>query len=181
MRQPDPLSVEDLERLPGGSAQSAVVRLWFYVQWGDSSSTARFYDPRVLRTIGDATVAGAYSLRRLEMLDSRPRVRSETRNAAGTLVTVDVLTTSAPPRPEFFLLRHRAVGWRIVYDSLLEKALPSYIQAQKQFAVAPGNNTPSPDATTAGAAAVKQYRQILFSDLAAARAAELRSGSVAQE
>lgn len=173
-RQPDPLSVADLERVPRGSPQATVLRLWFYGQWGSSVNAVRFYDQRVLRAIGDSSAAGAYVSQRLGMLDSHPKVRSVTRNPAGTLVKVDMLTISGPPRREFFLLRRQGAGWRIVYDTFLGRALPAYVEAQMRPGTASPNAAASRDAIAARIDAVIRYRRTLLGDLSAARAAGLR-------
>lgn len=180
-RLPDPLSVEDLGRLPPDSAQLAVFRLWFYGQWGSSLNTVRFYDQRVRRAVGDSAVAGAYASERLRLLDSHPQVRSVTSTGAGTLVTVNMLTTSAPPRPEFFLLRRQTVGWRIVYDSVLARALPAYVQAQMGAVAAHADSAASRRAIAASTNALDRYRRTLFSDLSASRADELGPERVSDE
>jgi hypothetical protein len=173
-RQPDPLSVADLERVPPGSPQATVLRLWFYGQWGSAVNAVRFYDQRVLRAIGHSSAVGAYASQRLGMLDSHPKVRSVTRNPAGTLVKVDMLTISGAPRREFFLLRRQGAGWRIVYDSFLDSALATYVEAQMRPGTAPPNAAASRDAIAARIDAVNRYRSTLLSDLSAARAAGLR-------
>jgi len=177
-RLPDPLSLDDLDRFPRDSPQQAVFRLWFYGQWGSSLNTVGLYDRRVRRMIGDSAVAGAYAAERLGMLDSHPIVRSVARNAGGTLVTVDMLTTSEPPRREFFLLRRQSAGWRIIYDSVLARALPAYVQAQMGLATAPPDSAVYLRAIAAGTNAVNRYRMTLLGDLSVARAAELRTEQV---
>jgi len=161
-RAPDPLSVEDIERVRPDSPQAVVLRLWFYAQWGSAPSIVRLYDQRIVRAIGAPAIAGALDQQRSDLLDTRPVVGPVARISAGSLVTVEVLSTADPPRPESFLLRRRGHVWRIVHDSLLEDALSTYVQVETQLRVAPTATSADPRAVRAGRAAARRYRELFL-------------------
>lgn len=164
MRVPDPLTVADLHRVPADSPQATLLRLWFYAQWGSAPILSRFHDDRVTRALSAAVVAGVYEQQRDEMVDSRPRIRSVARRPEGVLLRVDLLTASAPPRPEFLLLRRGSGGWRIIYDSYLNDALVAYVQTQTQQRVAPQSG--ALQAIDVGDLAASRYRAVLLSEFA---------------
>jgi hypothetical protein len=162
-RDPDPVSIAQIKRLPRDSPQSVVLQVWFYAQWGSAPSIVRFYDPRVVSTIGAATIANAFARERDDMLGMTPRLGSVVRGPGGRLVTVTLLSATAAPEPESYLLRRRGGVWRIVHDSVLEHALRDYVQVKTQQRVAPGAPRADPRAVAAGVRAATRYRRIYLS------------------
>jgi hypothetical protein len=159
-RDPDPLSVADIQRLPADAPESVVYRVWFYAQWGSSISIPRYYDARVVKTLGAVTIANAFARDRDDIVRGQPRLRGVVRTPGGRLVTLQVLSAKDRPRLESFLLRRRAGGWRIVHDSLLEDALRTDAQVLTQQRVDPGGAHADPRAITAGIRAAARYRRL---------------------
>jgi hypothetical protein len=159
-RDPDPLSIADIERLPADSPQSVVFRIWFYAQWGSSTSIPRYYDAKVVKTIGAATIANAFARDRDDIVRGQPRLRGVLRTSGGRLVTMQVFSVTDRPHLESFLLRHRAGRWRVVHDTLLEEALRIDAQVRTQQRVDPGAARFDPRAITAGIRAATRYRTI---------------------
>lgn len=155
---PAPLSLQDVEKQSDGSAARAVVELWYWGQWGSVPNLLASYDPAVLDAVGTENVAGAYAGQRGFLVASNPNVLEEVEGPSGTVVNIEALRQNQIPVEYSFTLREQDGEWRIVFDTLLESALASYIQTE---------NTPDPDAVAAdvpaaakkaGRKAAAQYR-----------------------
>src|SRR5439155_10042868 len=63
-----PLTVAQIRRVPQTDPFSAVVRLWFWVQWGSAPNLVGAYDPTVVRVAGPANLASVYAGQRATFL-----------------------------------------------------------------------------------------------------------------
>jgi hypothetical protein len=159
-RAPSPLTARDVEAQPKGSAQQTFMLLWFYGQWGNASEIYSLYDPGVQQALGADLIVGAYTEDRPTMLASLPRIVDVHSTRSGTMVNVELLTATARPRPESFLLARRGGSWRVRYDTYLEGTVQSYAQSREQTHIAPTASTPGPEAVAAGARAARRYRTL---------------------
>jgi hypothetical protein len=144
---PPPLTLEDVNRRPVGSPEYTVMSLLFWAQWGSPANIAAEYDPGVARLIGVSNLVGAWESIRQSIVTSLPKIVFEQTNTSKSQAFVGVLlenTLGAPTR-QSFVLRRMAGGWRIVYDTLLEGALPGYVAEQV---------TPNPSARHESGAAI---------------------------
>jgi hypothetical protein len=129
---PPPLTFEDVNRRPLGSPAYTVMSLLFWAQWGSPANIAAEYDPSVARLLGVSNLVGAWESIRQSIVTSLPKIVFEKTSAAGNQAFVGMLfeTTLGAPTRQSFVLRRMAGGWRIVYDTLLEGALPGYVAEQ---------------------------------------------------
>ena len=155
--QPDPLSLEDVQKQRRGTPAEAVMKLWYWAQWGSSPNIIAAYHPAVVRRLGSADIAGSYAGQRASLLAAQPRIvnvvpgRDET-----SVVTLDALRVNLPPEHYSFTVRKVGTEWFVVFDTLLESGITAYVQFR---------NTPNPDsksvpaaAKRAGLAAARSYR-----------------------
>lgn len=148
-----------------GSPERAVLDVMFWGQWGSPQGVLAQYNPRVLRATGARNIAGIYLSNRDYLASTLPQV--ETTKAVGRrrVVALRLLTEESPPRAESFLLAPAKDGWRILYDSFVERSLAGYVQTAKQKARhprAPDDATPDPAAVAAGQKAVAEYRRLFL-------------------
>ena len=154
---PAPLSLEDLSAVPTGSASEAVLRLWYWAQWGSPPNIIAAYSPEVVSGLGAVNIAGAYSLKRAGMVSSRPRIAGEVRGDAGPSSRwrrCGATWTGA-------LRLHHGAGGRALgdpFDTLLE----SGIAAWAQFDAMPDPNAADVPtaAAKAGINAARRFREI---------------------
>lgn len=144
---PPPLTLRDVERQSVGSPGYAVMSLLFWAQWGSPANIVAEYDPGVASVLGVSNLVGAWEAIRQSILLTLPKIVFKRSNAAGNqaFVGLQLETTSGPPARQSFVLRRTSQGWRIVYDTLLDGALPGYIAELL---------TPDPSAKHASAAAI---------------------------
>lgn len=152
---PAPLTIKDVENQPSGSPEQTVSRLIFWAQWGNLPAVVDLYERTVVATLGVSTLAGTYDYLRPDLLTSQVRVVSTRSSAGGVFVSLKISSTSNPPRHEGFLLVRRNDVWRVVYDTLLERALVGYTISQQ----APGDETPSIAVQRSATRAAATYRQ----------------------
>ncbi len=126
---PPPLTLHDVERQPVGSPAYTVMSLLFWAQWGSPANIVAEYDPGAALIVGVSNLVGAWEGIRQSILSALPKIVFERSNAAGNqaFVGLQLETTLGPPARQSFVLRRTAQGWRIVYDTLLDGALPGYI------------------------------------------------------
>jgi len=151
---PAPVTVADVEKLPAGSPQQTVARLVFWAQWGNLPAVADLYDRRVIGIVGRSRIVGTYDYVRADLLTSQLRIRGTRPSGSGVFVSAELASTSGPPRREGFLLVRRGGAWRVVYDTLLERAIEGYTITQ----LAPGDPTPSVAAQGGATRAAQRYR-----------------------
>jgi hypothetical protein len=152
-----------IARAGQNSPKGLLLQLWRAVQVGDAASAAGFYDERVLRAIGFGRVSGALAQQRTQLEVLRPAQITSSRTALGLEVVVKGHNTVGGTRESktqlfSFLLRRAPEGWRVTYDTLLGEALPAYVYSIVQERVAPGSNTPSPQAQIAARRISDLYR-----------------------
>ena len=151
---PAPLTIKDVEKQPADSPQQALTRLFFWTQWGNLPAVADLYDRRIIAIVGRSNIVGAYDYLRPDLLTSRLRILAARRSGAGVFVSAEVASTAGSPRREGFLLVRRGGAWRVVYDTLLERAVEGYTIGQ----LAPGDPTPSLAAQRSATRVAKRYR-----------------------
>jgi hypothetical protein len=78
----------DIARVSRDSPVSVVLRLWRSVQVGDAASSASYYDPRVLDSLGFAAVSGTLAQQRSNLEVLRPKVVSQSQTPIGRQIIV---------------------------------------------------------------------------------------------
>jgi hypothetical protein len=138
--------LDEIDDAPGGSAARAVMRLWFWAQWGSLPNVVAAYDPEVVERVGSEDIASTYTLNRSTYISSRPRIVDVSTGRRGTVVHVEALRRNAPPQRSSFTLRRRDGYWYVVFDTVLEQGLAAWVQFRSM---------PDPDAKDIPAAAVR--------------------------
>ena len=151
---PPPLTLEDVERQPAGSPERTIMQVIFWAQWGNLPAVIEGYDDRIIATLGVTPITAAFDHLRPELLTSRPRVVATRASSGGRFVSLELASTRGAPVREGFLMFRRDGVWRIVYDTLLERATEAATIAQ----LAPGDPTPGTAARRSGARAAQLYR-----------------------
>jgi hypothetical protein len=141
--------------LTAGGGPAPVV-LTFLRDVADAAGPAAiaFYDRRVRGRVGEANLLGALDVMTDMTKETLPVVVRRRNTRAGLLVVVRLLQTSQVDQRHAFLLRREGGGWRIVYDSLLAKALGNYLLATRS----PDPARPTPAARAAATRAVSALR-----------------------
>jgi hypothetical protein len=171
---PSPLTVADLDRQPEASPQRAVMETLFWAQWGSTPNVLSMYDPRVRRSLG-VNAASAYAFLRAQLVTSYPRVVAARKGRAGTFVGVEMFSKNTPVRRESFLLEKRGGDWRIVYDTLLDRALVAYIRIR--VSGDPTAKKLDPRAAIQAESVARAYRAMSLPDSRAIRASTKPTGS----
>ena len=162
-KTPSPLRLADLRSERTGSPQEALLRLFYWAQWGSAPNVASAYDPTIRKRVGVTRIVGAYSQQRASLATSRLRFVESTETSAGTLVSLELLRADGPPARHSFLLRRRDGNWRVIFDTLLEGALVTYVSSIHSR-TAPSEQ-PDRRALSQGQAAAQVYRDIFASAL----------------
>jgi hypothetical protein len=161
-RTPSPLTARDISKQPRGSAPQALMLLWFYGQWGSTPSIYWMYATKVRRAFGPEVIPGAYTQSRTDMLNVQPRIVGTQRTPRGTLVTVELLSATDPPREESFLFAREGRRWRVRYDTYFDAILQGYVQSRAQERINAAAERPSPLAVAAGVRAGRRYRGLFL-------------------
>ena len=151
---PAPMTMQDVRKQPEDSPQRTVMQLIFWAQWGNLPAIIDMYDPRVVTGIGTASITGGYDYLRPQLLNSLPRVVDARNSSGGRFISLELTGTSGGPAREGFLLRRRNGVWKVVYDTLLERA----IEANTISELAPGDPSPSSRVMRSGVRAAERYR-----------------------
>ena len=153
---PRPLTLDDVAAGAEGPAPEAVLRTWFFAQWGGLPVVVASYLPAVVDRVGAANVAGAYELQRGLLVSSHPRILAESVTDEGVIVTVEVQRRNESPQQHSYTLTRRHDRWYIVFDTVLEEALAAYAQTQRT----PGGEQGDPPAAAvrAGLEAASRFR-----------------------
>jgi hypothetical protein len=156
---PAPLTLAEVAKLPRRSPQEAVLRLYFWGQWGSAPNAVGAYDRSIVRAYGAPAIVHAFAYQRSGLLASRPRIAGVTRTGLGSVVTVDLFSRVAPPQHDSFLLRRHGDRWAIVYDTLLQRSMAG----RAADAVLAGEPAPSPElrrrADRSAAQTSQRYRE----------------------
>ena len=152
------------------SPQGVLLQLWRAVQVGNAASAAGFYDQRVLRAIGFGKVSGSLAQEREHLQVLRPANITGSKTPLGYEVVVKAENAVNGTRQQktevfSFLFRRSPEGWRVAYDTLLGGALPAYEYSLIQEQVAPGSNTPAPEAQIAARRISDRYRGLLSQEV----------------
>jgi len=115
-----------------GSPGAAVLELWRYVQVGAIPAAVFSYDRRVRRGVGPAYLAGALQTQQPVAARLTPEVVLQDKTPRGTLVVVNATGEDVVSRQISYILRRDGKQWKILYDTLLEKAIPEYVQQRAQ-------------------------------------------------
>jgi hypothetical protein len=150
-----PLTLNDLKKYKAGTPAAAVMELFFYAQWGSSPNVASMYDPGAVRAVGIDNLVGTYSAVRPSLNALQLRVLTDRTDSVGGFVAVEGRSREADPVRYSFELRNSGGRWRVVFDTLLEGALPSYVQDSLD-PEHPGS--PSSRARRAGIRVASDYR-----------------------
>lgn len=172
---PSPLTLEDLDKLPKASAQLAVMETLFWAQWGNIPALAQAYHPQVVEDVGVSRLTDTYAWLRPQLLRSRMRLISARRNGREVFVAVEMASMDGPPSQDGFVLRQLDGGWRIVYDTLLDRGLSGYVAFLESRN--PPDRAPDQAAVRAGQAAARKYRESYVSREVAA---EIRRNAAAR-
>jgi len=113
-----PLTVAQVRALPERDPVSAIVRLWFWVQWGSASHVTAAYDPAVVRLVGARRLTSRFVTQRPNFLGFRPHVVS--RVERGDRASVGVAGQGHRVGPYIgFNLRRVGARWLITHDTFL--------------------------------------------------------------
>ncbi len=170
------LSRTDLNKYRRGTPEAAVMRLWYFAQLGSAPNVAAFYHPRVLRSLSVSRVVGAYDLQRETFLASRPKPVIRESTPAGMMIRLEVTSTLRDGRPipatqrlaktvETYILRRRGDDWVIIYDTVLRRALPTYVQSITG-PFTKNDRTGEREGIKQGRQAAQQYRGLFAQDFA---------------
>lgn len=155
---PAPLTLQDVERLPAGSPGRAVMMMLFWAQWGSPPNVAAAYDSGVMRALGVSSLVGTWESVRQSIVRVLPKIAVErfdsTRREA--FVGLELANTAGPPIRQAFDLRRVGAVWQIVYDTMLDNALPGYVA--EQLTPDPAAKHVSAAGERAGIMAAARYR-----------------------
>jgi hypothetical protein len=158
---PSLLDLRDVRRQPPGSAERAVISLWYWAQWGSSPNVAVAYHPTVRSGVGIDNLVGTFSQQRQAMMTARPRLLNSVTTKLGTFVAVRVERSGGEPVPESYLLRRDPErGWEILHDTFFERALGSFVQFTTQANINLDAEEPSDEAVQQGQAAARRFRAL---------------------
>jgi hypothetical protein len=157
---------QDPELVGAGSPGRVVQQYWRYLRSGIVPTAIALYDDEVRRRVGVATFAGAMSEQEYVLRGtSEPVVvRREDTEAGALVTTVTRQRDRSNLRTSFILRRDQGGRWRIVYDTVMSRALPGFETTRVQNETAPGAGSPGPDAFAAGASVAERYGTALFTD-----------------
>ena len=163
------LTAADLQKLPPNSPELAAMTLWYQGEVGDVVDMVSLYAPEVRKVVGSTVMAGAFGQQRSFFSVVYPTVLSTRPTERGTLVTIKGTPPKGAPAIDSFLLKKINGTWTILYDTLLDRSLVSFIQSQVDVVPRP---TPSNKALQAGMAASQQYRSVFLEPASALKPAE---------
>lgn len=153
---PDPLTIEDVRKVPQGTAQATVLRILFWAQWGNLPALVDAYDRRVVQRVGASEFTGAFAWLRPRLSSTRFRLLSARRSGDNVFVGLELATTDAAPTREGFVTRRVDGRWRVVYDTLLDQGLKGYVAS----ITATSPRAPNAKALRAGEKAAQAYRDV---------------------
>ena len=160
---PDLLRLADLRRERPGSAEAAVLRLLYFAQWGSAPNLAAAYDPVVRERVGVSNIVGTYTQRRASLATSRVRIVERLDTRTGTLISIELLRADAGPAHHSYSLRRREGRWRVVFDTLLEDGLGTYVAGTHSRSAV--GRPPDGAAARQGRQAAHAYRRLFASNL----------------
>lgn len=143
-----------------GSSGEAVLDVWRLLKAGAIPPLLLSYEPRVLRTVGPSTMAGALQSASAEVSSLAPRITSVDETPSGTVVTVRAVGPSAAGSTYGYVMVKRRRRWLVVYDTLVERLLRAFVVEQTMANLNPKGkttNTPTNGAKAAGSAAVRDF------------------------
>lgn len=120
---PVPLTLRDVAKHPERSAAGTVLRLLFWAQWGNLPAVVDSYDRRVVYTLGVSSVTGPYSWIRQQLVASEIHLAGTKRTGSTLVVRLRLLSKNLGPQRESFVLRPSGGEPRVVYDTLLDRAI----------------------------------------------------------
>lgn len=153
---PVPLTLADVQRQPRNSARRAVMEELFWIQWGSWPNIFDGYHPAVRRAIGAPNLTGGLSQLRSQLVSSRIRIVSSRLIGGRASVQLELLSTTAAPSRESFVLHRSGGRWLIVSDTLLERGIKGFV-TQRVDGDAAGTKT-TRKGTIAGLDAAATYR-----------------------
>lgn len=112
-----------------GSPGAAILTLWRFVRGGALPVAVGSYDRSVQRSLGLALLAGALRTQQPSAKQLRAEITGQDKTPAGELLTMNA-SDGTVTRTFSFITRKRGGRWLVVYDTLLEDALPAYVRLQ---------------------------------------------------
>jgi hypothetical protein len=168
-----PLTYAQVTRVGENTPAGAVLKLWFWAQWGSAPNVVAMYDRRVVQSLGARNISGVYSWLRGTLVELRPRIVGDIRARRNrAFIAVEARAAGSDPARYAFLLRRTGEGWVVIHDTLLQDSLPQYV-AFKIDGQTRGN--PSRRARVEGERLAERYRD-LFPDTNARVPSTARSG-----
>jgi hypothetical protein len=119
-----------------------------------------YYDPRVRNVVGDGLLAEALATQRASLLGPAPTILHSDQSPAGTIVSVRLTKPAVGTVNHSFVLRRIGGRWLIAYDTILDGALPYFVQATVQNSIQPNATTPSVRAVRAATATQLRLHQL---------------------
>lgn len=127
--RPRLLTVRDLDKYPSNSPEAAMFRHFFFIQWGSARDLIATLDPLVTEQVGLPPLVKAYAFVRPGLAAAKFRVVGKTDTSQGKLITYEILPQEGKVQAESALLGRAGNSYVILYDSLLESAIPESIRA----------------------------------------------------
>jgi len=138
-----------------GSPGAAVLELWEYLRAGAVPSAAALYDEGVRNATGTDEFAGGLAALQPDLVSRAPKVVKDERVGALRLLTVRGVAKGEPAQEYSYTLRRQGGRWFIVFDTLLSRAISSYVTARTEQT---GGKNSGRTAAGAGAGAAERFR-----------------------
>lgn len=154
---------EDLDRFDPGSVERAFLNYSEALQFGDVAAALEFYDPGLLRAVGERNVTAGLRFGSPIYRSRKPGI-FETSETEGGIETIRYLLQdlSGQRSPYSISWRKRDGEWVIVFNAYLGDSMKTVVQAREQAALDPSAQAVSPEAERAGARVAA--RQEVFYD-----------------
>ena len=154
-----------------GQPGATVIKLWSYLRNGLLPLALNAYDPDVVARITEGNFLGALGITqstanafsprivRTVAVDRRPAVNGRGRRPTA-IVYVDGRGLQGAITQAAFLLQRTPQRWEIVFDSMTEGALRSYLTERHTNAPDPKLRLPAAGAAQAASQVVRRYQQL---------------------
>ncbi|MEY2517395.1 MAG: hypothetical protein QOJ89_4753 [bacterium] len=126
---PKLLTLEDLKKYPSDSPEAALMRHFFFIQWGGARNLIASLDPEMAGAVGAPALIDAYSFLRPALAASKLRIIGKMDTDQGTLVLFEASPVSGPSQPDSVLFGKVGGSYVIRYDTQLDRAIPGAINA----------------------------------------------------
>ena len=141
----------EITRLRAGSVERAFAEYWAALQFQAWPAAIGSYAPTLRQQLGgEARLAETLKAQASYFRTAKPRVLRSTSDRGLTTVQYVIADSQGAEVPRSVMFRRAGNQWEIVYDSFLDQALASYVQARTQAEIDPTADEPSTRAQRAG-------------------------------